>query len=138
PACRTLDERVTVPPRILGSDQALLSRKPDEQRAPLGEQRLGETRLVFARAQIPAQPQLVVKRVARARVAAELRLDLLQGAGIDQVPQLLLPEQLAQEVAVERQRLRPPFGGRRVVLVHVGGDVVEEKRRGVRRRGGGL
>ena len=45
-------------------------------------------------------------------------LHLLQRAGIEEVTQLLLAEQLAEEVAVERQRLRPPLGGRRVVLVH--------------------
>src|SRR4029079_5653344 len=56
----------------------------------------------------------------------------------DQLTQLLLPEQLAQQVAVEGERLGPALRRRRVVLVHVGRDVVEEKRRGERRRGGGL
>ena len=71
-------------------------------------------------------------------VAAQLRLDLLERAGVDQVAQLLLAEQLAQQVAVERQRLRPPLGGRRVVLVHVVRDVVEEQRGRVRRGRGRL
>ena len=71
-------------------------------------------------------------------VAAQLVLDLVERARVDQVAQLLLPEQLAQQVAVERQRLRAPLGGRRVVLVHVVGDVVEEQRGRVRRGRGGL
>ena len=44
------------------------------------------------------------------------------------------PMQLAEQVAVERERLRAPLLGRRVVLVHVRRDVVEEERRGERRR----
>ena len=76
--------------------------------------------------------------VGRAGAAAQLLLDLLERAGVEQVAQLLLAEQLAQQVAVERQRLRPPLGGRRVVLVHVVRDVVEEQRGRVRRGGGRL
>src|SRR5206468_5534204 len=78
--------------------------------------------------------ELVVQSVGRLRVASQLPLDVLDRSRVEQVAQLLLPEQLAQEVTVERQRLRAPFGGRRVALVHVGRDVVEEKRRRVRRR----
>src|SRR5439155_26948590 len=65
-------------------------------------------------------------------------LDLCERAGGDQVPQLLLTEQLPQQVAGERQRLRTALGRRRVVLVHVVRDVVEEQRRRVRRGRGGL
>ena len=36
-----------------------------------------------------------------ARVAAQLRLDLVERVGVEQVAQLLLAEQLAQEVTVE-------------------------------------
>ena len=71
--------------------------------------------------------------VGVARVAAELRLDLGERVGVDQLAQLLLAEQLAQQVAVERERLRAPLRRRRVVLVHVGGDVVEEERARERR-----
>ena len=60
-------------------------------------------------------------------VAAQLLLHLLERRRVDQLAQLLLAEQLPQQVAVERQRLRAPLGGRRVVLVHVRGDVVEEQ-----------
>ena len=76
--------------------------------------------------------------VGASRLAAELALDLLQSARVDQIAELLLPEQLAQEVAVERQRLGAPLGGRRVVLVHVVGDVVEEERGRVGRGRRGL
>jgi hypothetical protein len=64
--------------------------------------------------------------------------DAQQGAGVDQLAQLLLAEQLAQQVAVEREGGGAALGARRVPLVHVGGDVVEEQRGGEGRGGGGL
>src|SRR5581483_1566224 len=94
--------------------------------------------VVFVRTQVAAQTKLVVQVVGRLRIALELPLDLVDRIRIEQVAQLFLAEQLAQEIAVERQRLRAPFGGRRVVLVHVRRDVVEEQRRGVRGRARGL
>ena len=72
------------------------------------------------------------------RAPAQLLLDLFERPGVDQVAQLLLPEQLLQQVAVERENLGPPLRARRVVLVHVVGHVVEEERGRVRRRAGGL
>src|SRR5918996_2590337 len=63
----------------------------------------------------------------------QLRLYLRERSRVDQLAQLFLPEQLAQKVTVERQRLGPPLGRRRVVLVHVVGDVIEEQRHRVRR-----
>ena len=65
--------------------------------------------------------------VRASRAALQLPLDLLDGIGVEQVAQLFLAQQLAQQVAVERERLRAPLGRRRVVLVHVGRDVVEEQ-----------
>ena len=53
---------------------------------------------------------------------------------VDQLAQLVGAEQLPQQLAVERQRRRPPLGTRRVALVHVGGDVVEQQ--ALRERGG--
>ncbi len=67
--------------------------------------------------------------------ALEVGLDGGEGPGVDQVAQLLLAEQLAQQVAVERQRLGAPLGGRRVVLVHVGRHVLEQQRPGEGRGG---
>src|SRR5207237_843149 len=110
----------------------------NDERTTVGEQRLGERRVVLPRTQIAAQPQLVVQLVRVPGVAAQLRLDLLERTGVDQIPQLLLAEELAEQVAIERQRLRAPFGRRRVVLVHVRRDVVEEKRRRIGRGGGRL
>ena len=69
-----------------------------------------------------------------ARHRPQRRLDLGERVGVDQLAQLLLAEQLAQQVAVERERLRTPLRRRRVVLVHVRRDVVEEQRRRERRR----
>ena len=46
------------------------------------------------------------------RLSAQLALDLVDGVGVEQVAQLLLPEQLPQQLAVERQRLCPPLGRR--------------------------
>ena len=63
-------------------------------------------------------------------------LDLLEAPRVDQLAQLLLAQQLAQQVAVERQRRRAALGVRRVALVHVGRDVVEQQRGG--ERGGAL
>ena len=57
-----------------------------------------------------------------------------RASGVDEVAQLLLAEQLAQQVAVERQRLRAALGRGRVVLVHVRGDVLEQQ--GAREGGG--
>ena len=61
--------------------------------------------------------------------------DAGEGGGVEKIAELLLSEQLAEQVSVERQRLGAPLGRRSVVLVHVGGDVVEEQRAGERRRG---
>src|SRR5262249_40182790 len=88
----------------------------------------------LAFAEIAAQAQLIVELVGIARTSTQLALDVLHRACVEEVAELLLSEQLAQQVAVERQRLRAPLSGRGVVLVHVGGDVVEEQRRRVRRR----
>jgi hypothetical protein len=84
------------------------------------------------RARIARRSRISVS--AKPRSYSELRLDVLERAGVDQVAKLLLPEQLAKQVAVERERLRTPLGRRRVVLVHVRRDVVEEQRRRERRR----
>ena len=65
----------------------------------------------------------------------EVGLDVLERARIDQVAQLLLAEQLTEQLPVKRQGRRAPLGVRRVALVHVGGDVVEQQARGERRGG---
>src|SRR5437868_12034486 len=72
---------------------------------------------------------------AKLRQELEVVLDLGERGRVDQVTELLLAEQLAQEVAVKRERGRTALRVRRVALVHVGGDVVEQER-GCERRGG--
>ena len=126
-------ERVAEQARVLDRDQPLLARDPHAQRAPLRLEHRGVGRVDLVVAEIAAPAQQIVQLVGRARIAGELRLDLGQRVRVEQVAQLLLAEQLAEEVAVERERLRAPLGGGRVVLVHVGGDVGEEERRGERR-----
>ena len=135
PARRHHAEGVSVTAGVLGGDQPLLAGEAHEQRAPFAQERLRKTFVVLALTQVSAQAQQVVELIGVARVAAQLRLDLVERVRIEQVAQLLLAEQLAQEVSVERQRLRPPLGGRRVVLVHVRRDVVEEERGRVGRGG---
>ena len=123
-------ERVAVAAGVLGRDQPLLAGDPRRQRAALGEQDRGLRLVVLAGAQVAAAAEDVVQLVGIARIAGQLPLDLGERIGIDQLAQLLLAEQLAQQVAVERERLRAALGRRRVVLVHVGRDVVEEERAG--------
>ena len=69
------------------------------------------------------------------RLGEQRGLDLGQRVRVDELAQLLGAEQLPEQLAVERERLRAALSRRRVVLVHVGGDVVEEERGG--ERGGG-
>ena len=70
--------------------------------------------------------------------ALQVELDIGQHAGVEQLAQLLGAEQVAQQVAVERQRRGPPLGQRRVALVHVRGDPVEQQALGHRAGLGGV
>ena len=78
---------------------------------------------------------VAVARAGLRRAVLQVGLHLVQRVGVDQFAQLLLSEQLAQQVAIQRQCRRPALGVGRVALVHVGGDVVEQQRGGERRRG---
>ena len=69
------------------------------------------------------------------REPLQVGLDRLQRAGVDQLAQLLLAEQLAQQLAVQRQRGGAALGVGLVALVHVRRDVVEQQRGGERRGG---
>ncbi len=88
----------------------------------------------LADAHVAAKPQLVVQVIGILRQRPQRRLDVGERIDVDQLAQLLLAEQLPQQIAVERERLRTPLRRRRVVLVHVGRDVVEQERRRERRR----
>ena len=139
PARRHRAERVAVAARVLGGDQPLLARDPDPDGAPLGDERLRERRVVARPARrSPRRRSRSCSSSGRPGRPAQLRLDVGERVRVEQVAQLLLAEQLAEEVAVERERLGPPLRRRRVVLVHVRGDVVEQERRRERRGGGGL
>ena len=88
---------------------------------------------ISSRAEVADAAQHVVQPVAAGRArelgaALQVVLDALERARVDQLAQLLLAEQLAQQVAVQRQRGRAALGAGRVALVHVGGDVVEQQR----------
>ena len=137
---------------VLGGQPALLARDPHPDRAALllelvEDARRGHgrqaARLGLVGGQVADRPQHVVEPVGIRRAGAlagalEVGLDLLERRRVDQLAQLLLAEQLAQQVAVERQRRGAPLGVGRVALVHVGGDVVEQQRRGERRGALGL
>ena len=64
----------------------------------------------------------------------EAQLQVGQRLRVQELAQLLLAEQLAQQVAVQRQRAGPAFGQWRIAVVHVGRDVVEQQAAGERRR----
>ena len=149
PGRRRHPERVAVEAGVLAGDVALLAGDADPGDAPLGDQFLqhrgGRVALrhplvALLGGQVAEVAQQLLQGVAvagAARLGAvlQLLLDLVERGWVDQVAQLLLAEQLAQQVAVERQRRRPPLGVRRVPLVHVGGDVVEQQRGGEGRGG---
>ena len=92
---------------------------------------------VAHRAQHVVQP-VGVRGAGALAAALEVVLHLGQRGRVDQVAQLLLAQQLAQQVAVERERGGAPLRVGRVALVHVGRHVVEQQRRGERRRALGL
>ena len=106
---------------------------------PIRIEALEHARLDFGLNQVTDPPQYVVKAVAVGgahvlRDELEVGLHGRQGATVDQVAELLLAQQLAQQVAIERQRRRPPLGVGDVPLVHVGGHIVEQQA-GSERRG---
>jgi len=80
-----------------------------------------------------AQPaQQVVHGIGRPtgtlwRQPGNLELQLRQRVAVQQLTQLLGAEQLAQQVAVQGERLGSPVHERRVAFVHVLGDVVEHQ-----------
>ncbi len=145
-------ERVTVPRDVLDRDEPTLATDPDghgtmgalERRQAL-DRGLGtglRARRNLAGRQVAEPTQQVVDLVDRARRALrgqrlERQLEIGQCLGIDELAQLLLAEQLAEQVPVEGQRLRAALGQRRVAVVHVGGHVVKQERarerRGARR-----
>ena len=115
PARRHHAERVAVAAGVLGRDQPLVAGDPGRERTALGEQDRRLALVVLVRAQVTAAAEHVVQLVGVARIAGQLPLDLGERVGVDQLTQLFLAEQLAQEVAVERERLCATLGRGRVV-----------------------
>jgi len=143
PSRRDGRESVSVERRVLGGDPALLTADPHPRRAPLllevdehalGGHRVEASLLRLIGGDVADRAQHVVQAVgvgcpgALAR-ALKVRLDLGQRARVDQLAQLVLAQQLAQELAIEGQRRRPPLRVRCVALVHIRRDVIEQERR---------
>ena len=140
-------ERVAEPGGVLHGGDPLLPRDPDADRASVGEQRVRQglgvpdldagSDLVVG--QVAERPQQVVQVVGGSGAAAvaqtlELELHLVEGARVEELPQLVRAEQLAQQIAIEREGGGAPLGERRVSLVHVDADPSEEQRLRERRR----
>ena len=146
-------DAVPVARDVLHRDPALLAADPGPHRAPRGRE-LGQVerglgppaggpRPHLVRRQVAEAPQEVVDLVRVVGVPLvderlEAQLEVRERVGVEQLPQLLLAQQLAQQVAVQREGLRPALRQRRVALVHVGGDVVEQERAREGRRPRGL
>ena len=142
PAAVTPDA-VAVARDVLDRDPALLAGDPDADRAP-GRGELGQPRLRDGRAADGPGADLgrrtgrpsrrsrswtwsSGRRLAVLGERLERQLEVGERLGVEQLAQLLLAEQLAQQVAVQRQRAGPALGQRRVAVVHVGRDVVEQQ-----------
>ena len=90
------------------------------------------TRLGFRGRQIAETSQEVgglidIARPALLQQALKLQLEHLDRAGIQQLAKFLGAEQFGQQLLVQRQGLRAPLGQRRIALVHVLSDVVEDQ-----------
>ncbi len=144
---------VAVARHVLDGDPAVVAGDPRPDRAAragqLLEPRTGGRLAALGpcrdlgRRQVPQPAQQVVDAVERRCPAVlgqrlEVQLEVGQGVRVEQLAQLLLAEQLAQQVAIERQRARAALGDRRVAVVHVGGDVVEHQAARERRGAHGL
>ena len=138
-------ERVAVEAGVLGGDPARLAADAQPHGAALAVElpdpfrRAAPRVQLVARVRSPTPAQDVVQRVDEsARVRSDSRWrsasTCSSASGVDQLAQLVLAEQLAQQVAVEREGGRAALRVRRVALVHVGRDVVEQQRGGERAR----
>src|SRR5207247_11049844 len=83
-------ERVAIAAGILGGDQPLLGGETHEESTTLAQEGLREPSVVLTRAEVAAQAQQVVQLIGVSRRAAELCLDLVDCACIEQVAELLL------------------------------------------------
>ena len=58
----------------------------------------------------------------------QLRLDRRERVGVEQFAQFRFAQQLTKLRLVDRQRLRPALGQRRIAVVEVVGDVAKQQR----------
>ena len=89
---RHCSKGIAVAAGILGGDQPLLAGDPHDDRAPFLHERRGEGRVVLAGAQVAAHSKLVVQAVGRRGRAAQLAFHFVDGVGVEQLAELLLPE----------------------------------------------
>ena len=127
-------ERIPEEPRVLDRREELALTQSSAESAALAYERLREPTVVLPIEQRAGAAKKIVELVGVPRCRSQRGLHLLDRAQIEQLPKLLHAHQLAEQPAVERERLRAALLGRRIVLVHVRRDVVEEER-GRERRG---
>ncbi len=153
-ACRRTQERgrhpdrrrdahtVSVASDIFDRDPALVARDADTDstagRFQLRQPRNGDGGTArgpgthFVGGQVPQAAQQVVDLVERRGGPVlderlQRQLEVAEGIGVEQLPELLLAEQLTQQVAVQGEGAGPPLGQWRVAVVHVGRHVVEQQ-----------
>ncbi len=136
---------------VLGRAHPFLAGDDAEERAALGDELVDPLlhrgavdgpQPELVERQRSEQAELVVRLVDVAGQATvdqslELELEVGQHVGVDELSELLRTEQVAQQIAVERQRRRPALGERSVARVHVHGDPPEHERLRERRRHAG-
>ncbi len=142
PARRHDPDRVAVAPDVLARDEPLLPRDRDlgdpalllERADPLGHvRRRLRARLDFGGREIAEREKKIVNAVGVLGRALEplehsdVRFDRV---GIEELPQLRFPQQLAQLRVVDRERLGAALGERGVAVVDEVGDEREEERGG--------
>ena len=143
-------ERVPHPGGVLGRGVALLARHRaldgpgggDQLVQPLGGRAVAAG-VGLLPGQRPERPEDVGQLVGVAGPATvgqplQVELEVGQHVRVDQLPQLLGPEQVPQQVPVEGQRRGPALGQRGVALVHVDRDPAEQQRLGEGRGLAGL
>ena len=141
-------ERVPVFRGVLGGDEARFVRDVHVHDAALPRQILEP--FVNVRAHDRARGDLVAREVAEAKQelvhairvlrvtlgieVLQLQLELGEHVGVEELAQLRLAEQLSQLQRIDGERLRAALGEWRVALIDEVADVLEEQRRGERRR----
>src|SRR6266545_4213378 len=135
-------QRVAEPRGVLGRGPPLLPRDPNTDGPPLAlqvRQPPGRLHRVLGSGhdlvpgEVTERPEQVVHAVATADLppvhyALQLQLQPAQRTRVHQLAQLVAAQQLRQDPAVQGQGLGPPFGQRRVALVHERRHVSEQQR----------